>query len=426
MFGEDVVQLVNAKFADENNVDIDAAGRGGGTGFDGMCISTDQINDVRAATEFRMQTFSNFKKTDAKKELLIQMLSGNIERANYWCAEFVCAGSFHDLWDAMVMFTSKYINLANPKLATYLYLRYIQFQEIVNQRHYIREIDLRNNEQVRKIFSEIVSTLTVSDKSARPFDFKQSHQHVPTAVDTPDTPDTPDTQKYNILTDLSGHIEAQSLDHANAVMLDEDPREIFVAVNELGYHLSSPGQQRNLSKALFWIEWLIEFDLVCRRMKKPCRGHYRDLPLLLDNSHKRDIIWVVWECLVRATEYRECHLKKNLLALQNLFSINFTHSSPKKKKATIYFALTLVMQDAKSSTAAAVTDLIAVDKKPVVKRARDNVELIYREVKKNEVSPRTEYLFRNLRTEKTDFQKTIEKMHILNHQDARSIHNSLL
>ena len=418
MFGEDVVQLVDAKFSDENNIDIDGAGTLFGIS------STDEINDVREATEFRMQTFSNFKKTDAKKELLIQMQSGDIERANYWCAEFVCAGSFHELWDALVMFTSKYINLANPKLATYLHLRYIQFQEIVNQRHYVREIDLRNNDKVRKILSEIVSTLTVSDKSARPFDFKQTTA-TSTSTDSAAVP-APAHHASSILTDLSEHIEAKSVHHATAVMKDDDPREIFVAVNELGYHLSSPGQQRNLTKALFWIEWLIEFDLVCRKLKKPCRGHYRDLPLLVDKSCNRDIIWVVWECFARATDHRAYHLKTTILALRNLFSINFTQSSPKRRKATIYFALTLVMQDAKTNTAAAGADMIAADKKPVVERARDHVYLIYREVKKNEVSPRTEYLFRNLRSEKSNFQKTIEKMHILNSQDSRSIHNTLL
>jgi hypothetical protein len=86
----------------------------------------------------------------------------------------VCAGSFDEIWDIILHYVSKYINVTNPKLPFYLNQRFLQFKDIVKERHYVLEIDLRNNDKVRKIFAEIVSTLAVSEKSAIPVDFSSS------------------------------------------------------------------------------------------------------------------------------------------------------------------------------------------------------------------------------------------------------------
>ena len=42
------------------------------------------------------------------------------------------------------------------------------------------------------------------------------------------------------------------------------------------------------------------------------------------------------------------------------------------------------------------------------------VDIIYKQIKKNEKSPKTDYLFNNSVTPRTNLEKTIEKMDVLN------------
>ena len=344
-----------------------------------------EINDIRLPAAFKGISFSKHKKTEVKAALKDAMLKGKIEPACYWSAELVCAGHYTDLWETLLNYVGKHIHLGNPKIMIYLEMRYETFRTIMTQGYYINELQLRNNSHMRRLFAEIICTITMSNKK---------HSFEPIKINR--------VEEFD-MTQMTERLKAPSTKYAESILLKDDPRELLIAVNEFAYNISK--DRLNMTTACYWIEWMIEFDNICRKRKEPVFAERRP-KLPVENKYMCDIIWILWDAIFkRVDEMGNTFIEKIAHALRNLFCIKYTTAACKKRRYLLYFAVALV-------TEPVPTNIELISNKELVQGVITKIDDIYKQIKKNEESPNTEYLFNNV-VRDNNFEKSIKKLELM-------------
>ena len=341
-----------------------------------------EINDKRKQKDFKNITFSKFKKSDAKKQLLQSLLASKVEDSCYWSAELICSGYFLYLWEIIFYFMGKHIHIGNPRLPLYINMRLDNFKDIINSGYTSNLLKLRNNEKIRKLFGEIMCVLCYSKK-------KNSYD-IPKITD----------KEFNFI-NLTERLVAKNKNLGLAAFQNDDPNEIFVAINEFAWNIHY--SNRDYFKANYWIEWILEYHKICKKNKlvKECACRTG----AVDTKFQKEMIWIVWDCIKREADRRKnSNLVKVIDGLENLFSLKYKSSTKNKRKLLIYNAVALLCESYN------INSVIIANKKKV-ENLKSKIDIIYGQIKKNEEKPKTDYLFNNSMTNnEKNLEKTMNKL----------------
>ena len=342
-----------------------------------------EINDVREQRHFKGITFSEFKKTDARNELLTSLYKSKIEPACFWSAELICAGHYADLWDTIIGFYTKHIHIGNPKLITYLDLRITNFKDIISNGYIDQELRLRNSDKMRKLFCEVMCVLCEA---------KRRHCYAEVKVKKEDFD----------LTHMTERFKAPNVKFAEDIFLKDDPKELFIAANEFAFNLSETG--KNCVNACYWMEWIIEFENICKQKKEKFKCERRVFADV-DQKCQMDIIWIIWDIFLEEAAKRNTLVQRIVNSALNIFCLRYRTGCHKKRRLIMYFIIEVFTEPFSTE------EEIVKDKAKILVITR-NIDKIYKQIKKNEHSPGTDYLYQN--TKASNLEKTIEKLEKMN------------
>jgi len=317
------------------------------------------INDRRLSQEFRQKTFSGFKTSDVKKELLKQLTSSKIEGALYFTAELVCSGDFTSLWETIFAFYSRYIHIGNVKLAILIDRSFTKFRTIARNGYSQCELNMRNCQHIRKIFCQLVCVLCVT---------KRKHCLVEQKISRTDFE----------MTHLTEKLQAPTIEVS---LKDGDPMELLISVNEMSYHI----RKRDAISAIYWVEWILEYDAM-RTSKKDKLICARRSDMEVQPKYQVEPIWIVWELLLNISDGTAAIdeniaggtatlQQKVIQSLLNMFCASY--SVPRKRKYMIYIAVSILTETIDYEQA-------LLNEKQIVESVIANVNDIYLRIKNSQ------------------------------------------
>ena len=114
---------------------------------------------------------------------------------------------------------------------------------------------------------------------------------------------------------------------------------------------------------------------------------------------------MVWDILLYEAKNKSSGHTRIIKALLDIFCIRWSSGVKKRRRWLIYFAISLITEKFNANNS------IIGRHKEQISHIKDKVNVVYRQIKKNEVKPATDYLFNNSFTNNgKNLEKTIAKL----------------
>ena len=300
-----------------------------------------KINDIRP--NFQTTTFSNYKKTHVIKELYKCIYYEKKEDAFFWTGELLCSNGIIDLWNIYIQYICKHIHINNPKLHIYLFKKFNEFKQIANKSNDL-DLNLRNNEEIRILFFSLTAIIGECKKN--------------TIMDSP---------KFELTFDINDNLKAPNVTYIQPFFKSGDPKECFIALNELIYHLTDT---KNKMDIFYWIDWIIEYELVLLKKKRHIICIQRSF------APNKNIIWIIWEILF-SFKYNSI-LEKIIESLFELFKIKYTTATNKKKKCILHVAIMFIINTIDYQ-------IKLIENSSILNNLNENITIVFGRLKKSEI-----------------------------------------
>ena len=294
-------------------------------------------------------------KSDVKKNLIMSIYYQKLEESFFWTCEMLCSNMLLELWDTFMIIMSKYIHIYNPKLPIYINKKFKDFKEIVMIKN--NDFELKNDQNIRLILCTITLILCYSDKFTILDDLKY---------------------KFNFnIENLYENLKAPNIHFIDYIYTNDDPKEYIIPFNELVYHLKETRVKTDIN---FWINWIINYDALCRKKKKYVLCKQRDFYYNKNEKISKNIIWIIWDLIIKmSNDIHNDSVKSIIQNLFDLFTVRYTVTTNKKRISILYHSIELLLLYKNVDYKKPI-----LENKNSIKNLEQNINIIFEQIKKSE------------------------------------------
>lgn len=236
-----------------------------------------RINDSRLVKDFKDQVFGGYKLSAASAALDKALLEDKVEPALHWGLQLLLSGTIQPLWNKLITFACKVINIYNPTLPEFLYNKTQAWLHITENARYTKDniLALRNHPSVRLLLAELLTVIATS---------KKRKLNV-----------LPRIKKEEFIIDnFKSKLAAKDNSLADGIFQDGDPAEIRIAANEMAFQI----YHGNLAKGLYWLNWILEWEKINTKKYGKYECATRITPDV-DGKYYKDVVWLIWAVIHR-------------------------------------------------------------------------------------------------------------------------------
>jgi hypothetical protein len=173
---------------------------------------------------------------------------------------------------------------------------------------------------------------------------------------------------------INERLKATSMHYLEPFFRPDDPKALFIPINEFSYSISCDSQ--DLTSACYWIEWIIEYEILHKKMKEHIVCSARE-NIDVDELFQSDSIWIVWDSIMHYSKEKPLFVQNLLSSLLNLFCMKYTTTICKKRRYILYYAVGILIENVK-------TDIDISDDKETLSNVVNKTNIVYLQIKKNE------------------------------------------
>ena len=142
-----------------------------------------------------------------------------------------------------------------------------------------------------------------------------------------------------------------------------------------------------------------------KNKKEPLKCERRTF-IDVEAKYQMDIIWMIWDIFLLESKKRIPLIQKIINSVLKLFVLKYSPGCHKKRKLLLYFVVGILMETCN------LEEEICKDKSRIA-NITSKINHIYKQIKQNEHSPGTDYLYKNVK--ESNLEKTIAKLETMNH-----------